>query len=96
MEKRIVVSKRFRKNALSVFDYLIKEHSERIAFNFVDKLEQRIEFIIRYPESGKPSQILPNVRSVTLQPHNRIYYRLKMNTIEMLCLFGMRKKKMPY
>jgi len=28
MEKKIVVSKRFRKGALITFDYLIKEHSE--------------------------------------------------------------------
>ncbi len=96
MEKKIVVSKRFRKNSLEVFEYLIKDYSQKTAFNFLDKLEQRVEFIIRYPEIGKPSQLRPNVRSVTLQPHDRIYYRFKMNTIELLCLFDMRKKKLPY
>ena len=96
MEKRIVVSKRFRNNTLQVFEYLIKEYSKKIAFNFLNKLEQRVEFIIRNPEIGKPSQIRPNVRSVTLQPHSRIYYRLNINTIELLCLFDMRKKKLPY
>jgi plasmid stabilization system protein ParE len=96
MEKKIVVSKRFRKNTLEIFEYLIKEYSEKIALNFLDKLEQRVEFIIRFPEIGKPSELRPNVRSVTLQPHNRIYYRLNMNTIELLCLFDMRKKKLQY
>jgi hypothetical protein len=67
MEKKIVVSKRFRKNGLEVFEYLIKEYSQKTAFNFLDKLEQRVEFIIRYPEIGKPSQLKPNVGSVTLQ-----------------------------
>ena len=66
MEKKIVVSKRFRKNSLEVFEYLIKEYSQKTAFNFLDKLE-RVEFIIRYPEIGKPSQLRPNVGSVTLQ-----------------------------
>ena len=96
MEKKIVVSKRFRINTLKTFDYLIKEHSEKTAFDFLNKLQRRIELIIRYPEIGKPSQIRPNVRSVTLQPHNRIYYRLKTNTIELLCLFDLRKKNLPY
>jgi plasmid stabilization system protein ParE len=96
MEKKIVVSKCFRKNTLKVFDYLMKEHSEKIAFSFLNKLQRRVELIIRHPEIGKPSHIRPNVRSVTLQPHNRIYYRLKINTIELLCLFDMRKKKLPY
>lgn len=95
MGKKIVVSKRFRINTLKTFDYLIKDHSEKTAFDFFNKLQRRIELIIRYPD-GKPSQIRPNVRSVTLQPHNRIYYRLKTNTIESLCLFDLRKKNLPY
>ncbi|MEO6812678.1 MAG: hypothetical protein ABI172_02020 [Ginsengibacter sp.] len=66
MEKKIVVSKRFRKNSLEVFEYLIKEYSQKTAFNFLDKLEC-VEFIIRYPEIGKPSQLRPKVGSVTLQ-----------------------------
>jgi len=96
MEKKIVVSKRFRKNTLSVYEYLIKEYSAKTAFNFLDKLQQRVELIIQYTEIGKPSQKKENVRSVTLQPYNRIYYRLNKNRIELLCLFDMRKKKLPY
>lgn len=96
MEKEVVVSRRFRKNTLSVYEYLVKEYSAKAAFDFLNKLQQRVDLIIRYPEIGKPSKIKPNVRSVTLQPHNRIYYRLKVNTIELLCLFDMRKKKLPY
>lgn len=92
MEKKIVVSRRFRKNALEVFEYLIKEHAEKTALNFLDKLEARVELIIRHSEIGKPSQKKPNVRSVTLQPHNRIYYRIKKDRLELLCLFDMRKR----
>jgi hypothetical protein len=56
MEKKVVVSKRFRKNTLKVYEYLIKEYSAKTAFNFLDKLQQRVELIIQYPEIGKPSQ----------------------------------------
>lgn len=96
MEKKIVVSKRFRKNTLKVYEYLIKEYSAKTAFNFLDKIQQRIELIIQYPEIGKPSQKKKNIRSVTLQPHNRIYYRFDKEKIELLCLFDMRKRKLPY
>lgn len=96
MEKKIVVTKRFRKNTLNVYEFLIKEYSTKIAFSFLDKLQQRVELIVLYPELGKPSQKKQNVRSVILQPHKRIYYRLNKNKIELLCLFDMRKKKMPY
>ena len=40
MEKKIVVSKRFRKNSLEVFKYLIKGSAQKTAFNFIDKLER--------------------------------------------------------
>ena len=96
MEKKIVVSKRFRKYILKVYDYLLKQYSTKTAFDFLNKLQRRVELIIRYPEIDKLSRIRPNVRSVTLQPHNRIYYRLNMSTMELLCLFDMRKEKLPY
>jgi hypothetical protein len=70
MEKKIVVSKRFRKNTRKTHDYLMKEYSAKIAFNFLDKLQQRVELIFQYPEIGKPSLKKANIRSVTLQPHS--------------------------
>ena len=68
MGKKVVVSKRFRKNTLKEYDYLLKEYSAKTAFDFLNKLQRRVELIIRYREIGKPSQLKPNVRSVTLQP----------------------------
>ena len=81
MEKKIVVSRRFRKNSLEVFEYLIKEYSQKTAFNFLNKLEQCVEFIIRFPEIDKPSELRPNVRSVTPKPQKRIYYRINLDTV---------------
>lgn len=56
MEKKIVVSKRFRKNTLKVYKYLLAEYSPKTAFNFLDKLKERVELIIEHPDIGKPSQ----------------------------------------
>lgn len=66
---------------LKIYDYLLQEYSARIAFRFLDKLQQRVDLICRYPEIGKPSQKKINVRSLILHPHNKIYYRTKNNAI---------------
>lgn len=96
MEKKVVVSKRFRRNVSSVYEYLLQEYSAKIAFSFLDKLQTRVDFIIQNPETGKPSQIKPEVRSTLLLPHNRVYYRFSKDKIELLCVFDMRKKNKPY
>lgn len=98
MEKKIVVTKRFRNNTYKVYQYLLKEYSAKTAFQFLNKLEQRIELIIAHPSIGKPSKKVQDVRSIILTPHNQIFYRLRDNTIEILCLFDMRRdsKKKPY
>lgn len=56
MEKKIVVTKRFRNNTYKVYQYLLKEYSAKTAFQFLNKLEQRIELIIAHPSIGKPSK----------------------------------------
>ena len=96
MEKEIVVSKRFMKNTQSVYEYLLQEFSSKVAYQFLDNLHQRVEFISHYPETGKVSQKKANIRSLSLQPHNRVFYRLTCNRIELLCLFDIRKKRSPY
>ncbi len=96
METEIVVSKRFRRNTQKIYDYILQEHSAKTAYQFLDRLQHRVEFISRYPETGKPSQKKANIRSLSLQPHNRIFYRLTSARIEWLCLFDMRRNKQPY
>jgi plasmid stabilization system protein ParE len=98
MEKKIIITKRFCNNTLRVYQYLLKEFSSKTAFQFLDKLEQRINLIIQHPTIGKLSAKRKNIRSIILTPHNRIFYRYQDNIIEILCLFDMRKnpKKKPY
>ncbi len=98
MAQKIIITKRFRKNVQSIYTYISEKFSSRIAFLFLDKIEDRVEFISLYPEAGKLSQKKKNIRCVQLTPHNFIYYRVKKGTIEILCLFDMRRNptKRPY
>ncbi len=98
METEIIISKRFSNNTLKVYQYLLKEFSNTTANNFLDRLEQRIEFIAANPTAGRLSLKRKNVRSVLFNPHNQIFYSFKNNKIEILLLFDMRRnpKKKPY
>jgi plasmid stabilization system protein ParE len=98
MEKKIIITKRFRNNTLRVYQYLLKEFSSKTAYFFLEQLEKRIELISKNPGIGKASVKKKNVRSILFTPHNQIFYRYQKNTIEVLCLFDMRKdpKKRPY
>lgn len=98
MEKKITITKRFRNNTLSIYQYLLKEFSSKTAYQFLDKLTERIELIAEHPTIGKLSKGKKNIRSIILTPHNQIFYRYQNNVIEILCLFDMRKnpKRKPY
>ncbi|MEP7144652.1 MAG: type II toxin-antitoxin system RelE/ParE family toxin [Ferruginibacter sp.] len=91
MDNKIVVTKRFRNNTRSVYQYLLKEFSQKIAYRFLDQLEQRIKLIVQHPTIGKPSSNKINIRSISLTPLNRLFYRYCNNTSEILCLFDMRR-----
>lgn len=98
MEEKVIISKRFRNNTFRVYQYLLKEFSARTAYSFLNRLEKRIDFIAKNPAVGKLSAKRKNVRSILFTPHNQIFYRYQKNTVEILCLFDMRKnpKKKSY
>ncbi|MBI1779983.1 MAG: type II toxin-antitoxin system RelE/ParE family toxin [Sphingobacteriales bacterium] len=91
MAPKIIVAKRFRNNTYRVYQYILKEFSAPTAYNFIRRLERRIEFIANHPTTGKLSFKKKDVRSILFSPHNRIYYPYRNDTIEILCLFDMRK-----
>lgn len=98
MEKKVIITKRFRNHTLKIYEYLCKEFSNSTALSFLNRLEQRIDFITNNPTVGRLSVKKNNIRSILFTPHNQIFYRYQNETIEILCLFDMRKnpKKRPY
>lgn len=77
MAKKIIITKRFRKSVQSIYTYISEKFSSRIAFLFLDKIEDRVEFISRYPEAGKLSQKKKNIRCVQLTPHKSFITEFK-------------------
>ncbi len=54
MEKKIIITKRFRNNTLRGYQYLLKEFSSKTAYSFLLRLEKRIDFVAKNPTVGKP------------------------------------------
>jgi plasmid stabilization system protein ParE len=98
MAKKIIITKRFRRNVKSVYDYISIKFSARTADIFLNKIEKLVELILLNPDIGRLSQKRKGVRCVHLTPHNLINYRIKNDTVEILCLFDMRRSpdKRPY
>jgi plasmid stabilization system protein ParE len=97
METRVIITKRFRKNSRKIYEYLLQQFSAEIAFDFLSKIEEKIELIAAHPRIGKPSKKV-DIRSCILEPYNLLYYRYQKDRIEILCLFDMRANptKKPY
>ncbi len=75
-----------------IFMFIVLDaFSAKTAFLFLDKLQQRIVFVSKNPEIGIASCKKINVRSVILQPHNKIYYRLQGNKVYFLTIIDMRR-----
>lgn len=92
MEKKVIITKRFQNHTLKTYEWLHKEFSANTALSFLNRLEQRIDFITNNPTVGRLSAKRNSVRSILFTPHNQIFYRYQNEVIEILCLFDMRKK----
>ena len=64
MERKIIISKRFRNNSRKIYYYLLNNFPASTAYNFPLRLEKRIEFIGENSTVGKSSGKNKHVRSM--------------------------------
>ncbi len=81
-----------------VIEYLLKEWSLSVALNFENIVNKQLKNLSGQPSMGIPSQKNPAVRSILLTKHNRLFYRIKDETIELLNIFDTRQdpEKSPF
>jgi plasmid stabilization system protein ParE len=98
MAYTVIVKKRFTKKVTVLLKYLEKEWGKKTAVTFENKLHKRILQLAGQPYMGKPSEVFTGVRSVLVTRHNRMYYRVRDNIIEIINLYDMRRnpKKNPF
>lgn len=90
MAYKIVVTKTFSKNVLTVYNYLQSEWHQKIADEFIVILLKHIQGISNTPGIGSPAKKTA-VRKLLVTPHNKLYYRINSQSIVLLTLFDTRK-----
>ena len=74
-----------------VVDYLLQEWPINVASEFVRNAESRIETLSVFPEIGIASLKVSGVRSIILTKHNKLYYKVSDNNLEILNIFDTRQ-----
>jgi plasmid stabilization system protein ParE len=91
MAYKIIYKKRFQKKLFKLLDYLKSAWGEKVADEFIARLQNRLQTLSKQPYIGVPSSIIKTVRSILITKHNRLYYRIKDNTIEVLNMYDTRR-----
>ena len=71
--------------------YLISNWSISIASDFEDIVNKKLENLSQRPYLGIRSQKNSSIRSILFTPHNRLYYRITGQTIELLTIIDTRQ-----
>lgn len=82
----------------NVIDYLISNWPFTVAVEFENIVNKKLHTLSLQPFMGVASQKNSSIRSVLLTKHNRLYYRIKNETIELLTIFDTRQnpEKKPF
>lgn len=74
-----------------VIDYLLSEWSIEVAREFENIVNQKLINLSQHPFTGIKSEKNPLIRSILFTKHNRLYYRVRDNNIELLNIIDTRK-----
>jgi plasmid stabilization system protein ParE len=85
---------RWSRNAINnynvVVSYLLENWNEEIAGRFIEVVENKVEQISRQPYIGVACSYDTTIRSVLITKHNRLYYRVEKDSIELVNIFDTR------
>jgi len=71
---------------------------QKTATEFLSKLDTRIHILKEQPFIGKPSAKKPEIRTILITRHNRLYYKVSNKAIIILNMYDTRRnpQKNPY
>ena len=86
---------RWTENAVSdynrIINYLIENWPGRVVTNFEGMVQKKLKLLSSNCFMGNESKRIINVHSMLLTKHNRLYYRVKNNFIELLNILDTRQ-----
>lgn len=83
---------------MKVLAYLEKEWSHKVAKEFLLKIDRRIELLSTQPFIGASYTTIKDIRGLLITRHNRLYYKIKGETVIVLNMYDTRikPKRNPY
>jgi plasmid stabilization system protein ParE len=90
MAYKIIVKKRFTNKVVKLLHYLETEWGKEVAAKFTTKLDKRMNNLSVQPFTGIQLKHFNNVRLILITKHNRLYYRVKEKTIEIINMYDTR------
>lgn len=91
MAFKIIWSESAIEDYSKVINYLLESFPLFVAENFIQITESRIFNLTAFPEMGKVSKKINGARSIVLTKHNKVYYSISNDTIEILNIFDTRQ-----
>jgi plasmid stabilization system protein ParE len=74
-----------------IIDYLIANWPLPIAVRFEEMVNQKLRNLSKRPFAGIKSVKDPSIRSILFTKHNRLYYQITKNNIELLSIIDTRR-----
>ena len=98
MAYQIIVKKRFTNKIVRLLEYLETEWGKTVADNFLKEIDRRLHTFSEQSLMEVAGNDDKTVRSILITKHNRLYYRIKVNTIEIVNMYDTRinPKRNPY
>lgn len=88
--KKVVVTKRASFQLEELFNYLVTEWSEKVKIEFINKFENAISQIQKYPGIAPKSNIIHNLHKYIVTKQTSIIYRIDEKSITILTIFDNR------
>lgn len=93
MAYKIVVKKNFADKLNHIAEYLETEWSKRVALEFFQTVDERIQSLKYHPYIGAPSRKYKHTRGLSITKHNRLIYKVKGRTVTILNIYDTRQKR---
>lgn len=90
MVYQITFKKRFQNKLQKLLTYIESEFGLLVAQRFAKQLDKKLTMIQQQPSIGKPSVYIRNIRSIHAGKHNRLYYKIDVNTIIVINMYDTR------
>ena len=92
MAFQVVFKKRFINKLVKVQTYLENEWGDKVARHFLNRIDERINLLKKFPNLGAASEKIPGLRGLLITKHNILYYKVENHIIFVVNLYDTRSQ----